>query len=657
MRLRLIFLVLALSAMAWGQGSVSTGTPIVFDQNGQLLQNATVAVCTNYPGLTPAPPCGETGNSLATLYTDITLGTACSGTPGSPLNNVNSPSVGAGCSNPGTPSSGNVIAYSYPGSYWCEFYGSGFSTLVLPCVFPTNASILLAKNINGVLNPTMFTGTGNNDIGDKINAAAASCSNGCAVYVSPTASCQNYSTPIVINTPVTLTGAPGGGSCLNFTPAYGVAITFNGGQQHRGTGARDLKVTGACTTTLCSGVTAQGIVTNTTLGADDQFFLNVQVGDTGAGFLDGWVFSGTHSTFLSYVLNSSAVANNVGALYSQLEENNRWVGGVFAANAVGVSITGAGNTLTIDKTSFDANSTCAIQDTGTNGWLILRDLWFENPEATVGGGVSSAGCYLNLTGSGTLYQFYSLHLQDDCEVSPWCTPGTITTMATISNAAAVIGNGGEAFSQGRVVTEAFNFTTSTSVDWPGFFTSGLGIQFLNEYNPSFLTGGGRLLWCPGTGTVSEVPCRFNSYAMQFDSITSNSANPASSGFLALAANDKIGWRNNAADCLFGRTGGNDALGWGCGNFYFSNSKGQHFQNNATNSDADSVCTLASGTCSFSFTTPYGNPPNCVASVTTSGTFTLGATLKINASTSGYTVTSTTGTDTAGIAVHCAGNPF
>ena len=148
MRLRLIILVLALEASAWGQGSVSTGTPITFDQNGHILQNAQVAFCTKYPGVATNPPCGEAGNALATIYTDITLGTACSGSAGSPLNNVGSPSVGAGCSNPGTPSNGNVVAYTQPGLYWVEYYGFGIVTQASPVIFPAS------------LTPPVVIGTG-----------------------------------------------------------------------------------------------------------------------------------------------------------------------------------------------------------------------------------------------------------------------------------------------------------------------------------------------------------------------------------------------------------------------------------------------------------------------------------------------------------------
>lgn len=145
--------LLIFSALAWGQGSVSTGSPIAIDQRGRILQNALVAICTNYPGLTPSPPCGEGGNSLVTIYTDISLSHACSGPAGSPLNNVGAPTVGAGCSNPGTPINANVEAYAPSGVYWCEFYGSGLVTKVQACMFPASPVSLSSPGPIGNVTP------------------------------------------------------------------------------------------------------------------------------------------------------------------------------------------------------------------------------------------------------------------------------------------------------------------------------------------------------------------------------------------------------------------------------------------------------------------------------------------------------------------------
>lgn len=132
----LLAATLALSTQAWGQGSVSTGPPTAVNGLGQPLPGALVAVCTADPGATPTPPCA----TLATTYTDITLGTACSGAAATkPLSNPGG--AGSTCSNPGfVDSKGNVLAYAAAGTYWCEYYGRGITTYVVPCIFPGTGS-------------------------------------------------------------------------------------------------------------------------------------------------------------------------------------------------------------------------------------------------------------------------------------------------------------------------------------------------------------------------------------------------------------------------------------------------------------------------------------------------------------------------------------
>lgn len=127
------FLALTLAAVAWGQGSVSTGPPTAVNGLGQPIPGTLVAVCTSNPGLTPTPPCSST---LATTYTDITLASQCVGASATkPLSNPGG--AGSSCSNPGfVDSKGNVIAYAAAGTYWCEYYGRGITTYVQPCLFP-----------------------------------------------------------------------------------------------------------------------------------------------------------------------------------------------------------------------------------------------------------------------------------------------------------------------------------------------------------------------------------------------------------------------------------------------------------------------------------------------------------------------------------------
>jgi hypothetical protein len=130
----LFLLFTAIAAL--GQGSVVTGVPTVTNALGQPLAGTTVAVCTADPG---SPTVGGCAGTLATLYTDITIGTPCTGTA-KPLSNPGG--IGTGCSNPGTTDgNGNAVAFAVQGQYWCEFYGGPISGVkVLPCVFPTTAS-------------------------------------------------------------------------------------------------------------------------------------------------------------------------------------------------------------------------------------------------------------------------------------------------------------------------------------------------------------------------------------------------------------------------------------------------------------------------------------------------------------------------------------
>jgi hypothetical protein len=132
-QIKQIFLVIFLlwGISAFGQEIV--GNPVVINSQGQPIGQALVAVCTTNPGTSTAP-C----SSLATLYTDSTLGYACTGTPGTqPLNNQGAVATTGGCSNPGFADGlGNLVAFTAAGQYWCQVYGSNVVTQVQPCVVP-----------------------------------------------------------------------------------------------------------------------------------------------------------------------------------------------------------------------------------------------------------------------------------------------------------------------------------------------------------------------------------------------------------------------------------------------------------------------------------------------------------------------------------------
>lgn len=158
-----VVLLGALSTFSFGQGSAYDGPQIV-NQFGQPIAHATIAICTADPGQNPTTVCP--GGSLATLYTDHTLGVACSGTL-QLLSSPYTPSVGTSCSNPGVADAqGNWTLFSNPGQlFWAQIYGTGLTTFVKPFTLSalnttfvdltTNQSIAGDKTFSG---NTSFTG-------------------------------------------------------------------------------------------------------------------------------------------------------------------------------------------------------------------------------------------------------------------------------------------------------------------------------------------------------------------------------------------------------------------------------------------------------------------------------------------------------------------
>ncbi len=112
------FLFGFLFAATFSFGQAVSSVPVGKNNNGVPTETL-VTICATNPG-------NGTCNSLVTTYTDITLGTSCSGT----LGNLNGP----GCSNPGyTDVLGNALAYAAAGSYYCQFSGSSTSPHSVPC--------------------------------------------------------------------------------------------------------------------------------------------------------------------------------------------------------------------------------------------------------------------------------------------------------------------------------------------------------------------------------------------------------------------------------------------------------------------------------------------------------------------------------------------
>lgn len=155
---RLALFVCLLSAYAFGQGGAVTSVPTITNTRGEPVPYAQVAVCSANPGPAPTTICA---GSMATVYVDITLGSACT-TNATPIG----PISGAGCTNPGKSDGlGNVVAFAPAGQYWCEYYGGSITRpLVVPCFFASGGgggTISCSIAVNGAIGyfttPASFT--------------------------------------------------------------------------------------------------------------------------------------------------------------------------------------------------------------------------------------------------------------------------------------------------------------------------------------------------------------------------------------------------------------------------------------------------------------------------------------------------------------------
>jgi len=117
--LQLALLLLSCAAIAQSQGVRYDNISLA--RGGFPAAGVTVAVCTQ-PANVTTTPC----STLATLYTDTTKSTACSGVLLPPPSTPSQP-----CSNPFlTDGLGNYHFYVTPGTYTIQIYGSGITTQV-----------------------------------------------------------------------------------------------------------------------------------------------------------------------------------------------------------------------------------------------------------------------------------------------------------------------------------------------------------------------------------------------------------------------------------------------------------------------------------------------------------------------------------------------
>lgn len=389
---KILYIILSICLLA-GAASAQGGRydNIVVGPRGPVAA-AYVAVC-GEPANVNVTPC----STLATLYTDATLSTPCTGTlvvaPSSPSQP---------CSNPMLSDAlGNYHFYAAQSStFTVQIYGPQVNPpfpmydQTVPLSSPLNG--VTCKSFESILCADGFSGS---DIGAKINAAYAACpTNGSdgaciiAVPVQSNAACYNYSTPIVLNTSnksVTLEGwgtsSATGGVCLNYTPTTATkAITMDytpntGPGFARAGGIRDITIenNGCVTPGGCSS-SATGIVFGgTNSGAAFAHFTDVRV--MGFGTAVSWLTTNSFGqVWDSFSIDDNTTGLSGGSVATL--ENMAFHGGFIASNMTGASLNlgSAGGDWVFEAVSFDDNQTVGV--TAQNGHISFQNCHFENAQ-------------------------------------------------------------------------------------------------------------------------------------------------------------------------------------------------------------------------------------------------------------------------------------
>lgn len=282
--------------------------------------------------------------------------------------------------------------------------------------YSPTSGVVGVRNLENVLYADQFTGTGNHDIGDKINQAYAACPSsggGCHIVVAPAA--YPFSTPIVFNGghgPAELDCSPGSSG---LTPVTGTtqltytgmgsttAILFNDGG-FTGAGMRGCTLIGPSSSGATIGLacgSGGGSCVGHYFEANDisGFGVGVQLGGA-LSFLD---------TFSQNTIHDSKV--NVNVTGSGTNESNKFIGGLIsnqsaivencvdtssAAGAVDFQFIG----VSLDGCGVNVNGTSSI---GGHRFRFFGD-HFENPAGAsatnfITMGPNCSGCYVELHGT------------------------------------------------------------------------------------------------------------------------------------------------------------------------------------------------------------------------------------------------------------------
>lgn len=258
----------------------------------------------------------------------------------------------------------------------------------------TNGGELAVANLETMLFADQFTGSGNNDMGDKINTAYAALpsAGGCVAIPSGTFS---FSTPIVFGTNgkfVSLRGTNSASTFLKFTPTSGTAMTVNDGNP---IGHLTHELTGFTMMGSSSLIAGGQTNTNTSVGifyGGGNGAVGVNTHDTSInGFGTNWQI-GSNAYMLNFQNNSNSGGNGgqstQGALVHINAASNSGERNVFQ----GCNFTDPGNSnannairITAGGTASNFFSSCSFDDVqifigGSNGQTTIIGCHFENAD-------------------------------------------------------------------------------------------------------------------------------------------------------------------------------------------------------------------------------------------------------------------------------------
>lgn len=271
------------------------------------------------------------------------------------------------------------------------------------------------------------------DIGAQINAAYALAVIGNTIVVDPPAGggCYSFATPIIMNTAGKVVGlegsaavggttSPSGGSCLNYTPTSGSAITLDyvSTLQSPFTSKHGIKnltlINNLCTTSGGCGGTAVGVDTGTT-----------NAGSNGATFegLSVWGFSTAHRNLNPLSVNQTwinfqAFCNGT-VIRFKTPTSFTFIGGTMAGNGpvFVANDTASSGEIMASNLTFFANSGLVFDATavvGSPAYFYCTACHFENssllPAKFISGNVNfflSGGLMEDDNAVGTESQFIS----------------------------------------------------------------------------------------------------------------------------------------------------------------------------------------------------------------------------------------------------------